>query len=89
MARPADRSSSPILQLSLYLDRARRFASIPAHIADLCHHTEITLQVVPKLKYALRLFVDNEEREIQRITNQTWEPARPLYAPCLLDTCTC
>jgi hypothetical protein len=48
---------------SLYLDRARRFTSIPAHTADLSHHTVITLQVVPKLKYALRLLVDNDERE--------------------------
>jgi len=74
---------------SLYLDRARRFTSIPAQATDFSHHTEITLQVIPKLKYSLRLLVDNEERELQRINNQTWEPAKPLYAPCLFDTCTC
>jgi len=39
---------------------------MPAHIADLNHHTEITLQAIPKLKYTLRLLVDN--REIEGIT---------------------
>jgi hypothetical protein len=74
---------------SLYLDRTRRFTSIPVHTADLNHHTEITLQVVPKPKYAFRLLVDNEERELQRINKMTWEPATPLYATSLFDTCTC
>jgi len=74
---------------SLYLDRTRRFTSIPAHTADLSHHTEITLQVIPKLKYTLRLLVDNRERELLRVNNQTWEPTKPLYAPCFFDTCTC
>jgi len=73
---------------SLYLDRTRRFTSITVHTADLRHHTGITIQVVPKLKYALRLFVDNEERELQRINNRTWEPAQPLYAPGFFDACT-
>jgi hypothetical protein len=73
---------------SLYLDRMRRFSLIPAHTTDLSHHTEITLQVLPKAKYALRLIVDNEERELQRINIRTWEPAKPLYAPSLFDTCT-
>jgi len=74
---------------SLYLDHMRRFTLIPAHTTDLNHHTEITLQVIPKLKYTLRLLVDNRERELLRINNQTWEPAKPLYAPCLFDTCNC
>jgi len=52
------------------------------------HHTDITLQVVPKLKYTLSLLVDDEERELQRIDDRTWEPAKPLYAPCFFDTCT-
>jgi len=67
----------------------RRFTSIPAHTADLNHHTEITLPVVPKLKYTLRLLVDDEEKELQRLDNRTWEPVKPLYAPCLFDMCTC
>ena len=74
---------------SLYLDRTRRFTSLPAHTADLSRYTEITLQVVPKTKYELRLLVENEERELERINNRTWEPAKPLYAPYLFDTCTC
>ena len=73
---------------SLYLDRTQRCTSIQGHTADLSHHTEVTLQVVPRLNYSLRLLVDNEERELQRINNRTWEPAKPLYAPCFLDTCT-
>ena len=66
----------------------RRFTSIPVHTADLSHHTEITLQVVPKTKYELRLLVDDEERELQIINNRTWEPAKPMYAPWLFYTCT-
>ena len=73
---------------SLYLDRTRRFASILAHTADFRHHAGITLQAVPKMKYALRLFVDNEERELERINNWTWEPAQPLYAPRFNYMCT-
>ena len=73
---------------SLYLDRMRRFTSIPVHTADRSHHTEITLQVVPKTKYELRLLVDDEERELQIINNRTWEPAKPMYAPWLFHTCT-
>ena len=74
---------------SLYLDRTRCRISIPAHTADLNHHTEITIQVVPKMKYELRLLVDDEERELQRIRNRTWEPAKPLYVPRFFYTCTC
>ena len=74
---------------SLYLDRTRRFTSITAHTADLRHHTGITLQIIPKLKYALWLFVDNEGIELQRTNNQTWEPAQPLYVPGFFDMCTC
>ena len=73
---------------SLYLDRTRRFVSILIHTADLSHHTEITLQDDPKLKYTLRLLVDSEERELRRIDNRTWEPTQRLYAPCFFDMCT-
>ena len=65
---------------SLFLDRTRRFTSIPAHTTDLTHHTEITLQVVPKTKYELSLLVDNEKKELREISDGTWEPAKPLYA---------
>ena len=73
---------------SLYLDRTKRFISILVHAADLRHHIGVTLQAVPKMKYALRLLVDNEEREIQRTNNRTWEPVQPLYAPRFFDTYT-
>ena len=66
----------------------RLFTSILIQNADLSHHSEITLQDVPKLKFALRLLVDNEERELQRINNRTWEPAQRLYVPCFFDRCT-
>ena len=58
----------------------RRFTSILIHTADLTNHSEITLQDVPKLKYAPRLLVDNEEKELRRMDNWTWEPAQRLYA---------
>ena len=74
---------------SLYLDRTRRRTLITGHTADLSRHTEITLQVVPKLKYKLRLLVDNEERELQKINNWTWEPAKTLYDHYFFHTCTC
>ena len=60
---------------SLYLDHMPCFTLISAHTADLRHHTGITLQTVPKMKYTLRLLVDNEERELHKTNNQTWEPA--------------
>ena len=63
---------------SLYLDCTRHFTSIIAHTAHLRHHMGITLQVVPKTKYTLGLLVDNEERELQWINNQTWEPANTM-----------
>ena len=58
----------------------QRFTSILIHTADLSHHSEITLQDVPKLKYTLRLLVDSEEKELRKVDNQTWEPAQHLYA---------
>ena len=68
---------------SLYLDRMRRFTSILIYTADLSH-SEITLRDVPKLKYTLRLLVDNEEKELRKMDNQTWEPAQRLYAHAYL-----
>ena len=65
---------------SLYLNRMRRFTSILIHTADLSHHSGITIQDVPKLKCMLRLLVDNEEKELRRMDNRTWEPAQRLYA---------
>ena len=73
---------------SLYLESMRRFTSILVHTADLSHHAEITLQVVPRLKYELSLLVDNEKKELRNISNETWEPEKHLYVPCFLHTCT-
>ena len=66
--------------LSLHLDRMQHFTSMLIHTANLSRYSEITLQDVPTLKYTLRLLVDNEEKELQRMDNRTWEPAQPLYA---------
>ena len=73
---------------SLYLDRTKRLTSIIVHTAHPRHHTGITLQVAPKMKYTLRLLVHDEERELRRINNRAWEPAQPLYAPRFSDTRT-
>lgn len=48
--------------------------------ADAVHPTDITLQDVPDLEYALRLFVGNEEIELQKTTNfWSWIPAKRQY----------
>ena len=48
--------------------------------ADLAHLTEITLQDVPDREYTLRLFVENEELELQKTANRSWTPAKRQYA---------
>ena len=65
-----------------------RFTSIYIDTADLGLHVEITLQDVPNLKYTLRLLMQNEEREIQRKTRQTWVPAQRLYVSSFLTEYT-
>ena len=47
--------------------------------ADLAHLTDITLQDVPNREYALRLFVENEEIELQKTANRSWTPAKRQY----------
>ena len=66
----------------------RRFASIWLHTADLGLHTDITLQDVPNREYTLRLFVENEERELQKTGNRSWTPAERQYALRFLTTYT-
>jgi hypothetical protein len=66
----------------------RRFASIWRHTADRRHHTEITLQNVPDREYTLRLFVKNEEIELQKTGNRSWTPAERQYASYFLPTYT-
>jgi len=50
-------------------------------------HTEITLQDIPKHRLTLRLFVDNEEEELQRKDNLTWVLVQRAYVTCLLIAC--
>ena len=70
---------------SLHVDRAvLRFNWF--HTTDHGHHTEITLHDVPNQEYTLRLFVENEERELQETGNQSWTPAQRLYALCFFAT---
>jgi len=71
---------------SLYLDRAvLQFNS--GRTTDFGQHTEITLQNIPKHRLTLRLFVGNEERELQREVNQTWVLVQRAYVVCLLIAC--
>ena len=66
----------------------RRFPPILRHTADLAHHTEITLQDVPNREYALRLFIENQERELQKTGNRSWTPAERQYAISFLSMYT-
>ena len=66
----------------------RRFASISRQTTDLSHNTDITLQDVPNREYTLRLFVENQEIEVQKTANRIWTPAQRQYALCFLTTYT-
>ena len=82
--RPIDWPTT--LQACIWI--VRRFASIEVHTAHYTQHTEITLQDIPRLKYTLRLFIGNGERELQREDNWTWTPAQRSYVPYFLTTYT-
>ena len=56
------------------------------HTADLVHLTEITLRDIPNREYTLRLFVENEELELQKTTNRSWTPAKRQYVLSFLLT---
>ena len=56
------------------------FASILHISADFAPRTEITLQDVPDRDYTLRLFVEDEEIELQKTANRSWTPAKRQYA---------
>jgi len=72
---------------SLYLDRAAlHFNS--GHTTDFGQHIEITLQDIPKHRLTLRLFVENQESELQRKDNQTWALVQRPYVTCLLIECS-
>ena len=43
--------------------------------------TGIALRCVPNRDYKLRLFIENEEVELQTQDNQSWTPAQRPYVP--------
>jgi len=57
----------------------RRFNFNSGHTADLGQHTDITLQEIPKHRLTLRLFVENEERDLQTEDNLTWALVQRVY----------
>ena len=66
----------------------RRFALVLVHVTDFGRHTDITLQGTLRRDYVLRLFIENEELELQRQDNQTWTPTERLYVSCFPTTHT-
>jgi len=72
-----------IISTSLYLDRAALHFNL-GHTTDFGQHTEITLQDIPKHRLTPRLFVGNQESDLQRKDNLTWASVPPLYVTCLL-----
>ena len=44
-------------------------------------HIDITLQHVPNIESALRLFVENEKRMLETKDHETWTPVQCLYVP--------
>ena len=73
---------------SLYLDRAA-LPSFWPHIADLAHHTEITLQDVPNRDYTLKLFGESVEIPVEKTGNRSWTPTQRQYALYFPTTYTC
>ena len=65
-----------------------RFTSIFAHTTDFGRHTEITLQGAPNRDYTLRLFIENEELDLQTQDNQTWTPVQRPYVRLFFTTNT-
>ena len=60
----------------------RLFISIEVHTTHLAQHPDITLQNIPNPEYTLRLFLENEERELHTQDNRTWTPSQRPYVPC-------
>jgi len=57
----------------------RRFTSIRG--TDFEPYIDITAQNVLNREYTLKLFVENDERELHTNDNRTWTPAQRLYVP--------
>ena len=68
-----------LIILQAYASIVRRFLPSYIHSTHFGHHTEITLQDVPKWKHKLELFVGNRQIELETEDNQTWIPAQRPY----------
>jgi hypothetical protein len=69
---------------SLYIERATVQFNLGSY-TDLTQHPELTLQDTLGRECTLRLFVENQESELQSEDNQTWTPVQRQYGPCFLD----
>lgn len=67
-----------IKNLSLHLERAAPHLNLHPY-RSFGYLIEITLQGVPHRQYTLRLFVENEERELLKNDNYTWRPLQRQY----------
>ena len=65
---------------SLYLDRAALHFN-EDHATDLSQHIEITFQDDQNRECTLRLFIENQEKEVETKDNQTWTPTQRAYVP--------
>jgi len=59
----------------------RRFTLIDVYATDLAQHIEITLQDDLNREFTLRLFVENQERDLETKDNQIWTPTQRAYVP--------
>ena len=65
---------------SLYLDRAALHFN-EVHPTNLGQHIEITLQDDLNRECTLRLFIENQEKELETKDNRTWTPTKRAYVP--------
>ena len=59
----------------------RRYTLIDVYATDLAQHIEITLQDDLNREFTLRLFVENQERELETKDNRIWTPTQRAYVP--------
>ena len=72
---------------SLYLDRTALHLNL-AYTTDPGEHSDITLQNALNREYTLRLFVENEEIELQTQDYRSWSPVQRPYGPRFSIRCT-
>jgi len=70
---------------SLYLDRAALHVN-EVHSTDLGYHIEITFQDDLNRECTLRLFIENQEKELETKDNRTWTPTQRAYVPLFPPT---